>query len=286
MSCRNYYCLVSGLKEFALEADNKGFDARLVIAEIREALSRRDRGYLDLFYMFYDIENLISIRSGNSRLSSLGLFTAEELAEELKHPVRLPAFARRVIEAYLEPEANEHEDIDTNDRFGRSLYAAYYGECARSRCRFLREWSEFDRNLRNLTAALSSRSKGLAVADAVVGTDDVAQTLMRSSAADFGLKGELGYIDQVMAAVADNGNLLEKEHRIDLIKWNMAEELAVFDYFNINGILSYLVKVNLVHRWATLNAARGREMFEKLIESLGGRELIDRAEKEEEQKQE
>lgn len=36
---RNYYSLVAGLKEYALEADNKGFDAREIIETIRCELS-------------------------------------------------------------------------------------------------------------------------------------------------------------------------------------------------------------------------------------------------------
>ena len=40
---RNYYSLVAGLKEYALEADNKGFDAREIIETIRCELSSGDR---------------------------------------------------------------------------------------------------------------------------------------------------------------------------------------------------------------------------------------------------
>ncbi len=279
---KNYYCLVAGLKEFALEAENKGFDAREIVAEIRAGVARKDREYLDLFYAYYDVENLVAVRAGRTRLSSLGSMSREELEEGLKYPAGLPRYMRAVVEAYQAPEQNEDESVDTGARFERSLFEAYYAECGRSRCRFLREWSAFDLNLRNLTAALTAREKGMQVGDAVVGHDDMAATMMRSSAADFGLKGELGYVDQVIAAVADNGNLLEKEHRIDMIRWNMAEELAVFDYFNINGILGYLARVNLVHRWATLNEALGKEMFDRLVASFSGREKIERAEKREE----
>ena len=84
------------------------------------------------------------------------------------------------------------------------------------------------------------------------------EQLERSSAADFGLRGELPYIDAVIAAVNDEANLVEKEHKIDLIRWNEATELATFDYFDINTILSYLARVNIVARWTQLDAVRGR----------------------------
>ena len=99
--------------------------------------------------------------------------------------------------------------------------------------------------------------------------------LRRSSAADFGLRGELPYIDAVIAAVNDEANLVEKEHKIDLIRWNEAVELATFDYFDINSILSYLSRVNIVARWTQLDAVRGREMFERLMAELDGKGLIE-----------
>ena len=80
----------------------------------------------------------------------------------------------------------------------------------------------------------------------------------------------------VIAAVNDEANLLEKEHKIDLIRWNEAEELATFDYFNINTILSYLVRINIVARWTRLDEKRGREMLGRLLAQLDGKELINK----------
>ena len=103
---------------------------------------------------------------------------------------------------------------------------------------------------------------------------DVAEQLRRSSASDFGLRGELPYIDAVIAAVNDESNLLEKEHKIDRIRWQQAVDLAAEDYFNVNAVLSYLVRINLVARWTQLDEARGRAMLGRLLRELDGKELI------------
>ena len=76
-------------------------------------------------------------------------------------------------------------------------------------------------------------------------------------------------------------NIIEKEHRLDLIRWNKADELTTFDYFDINNILAYLVKVNIIHRWVALDRKRGEEMLRTLIRKLSDREILDRAEKQE-----
>ena len=56
-------------------------------------------------------------------------------------------------------------------------------------------------------------------------------------------------------------------------------ELATFDYFNINLLLSYIVRLGLVHRWAQLDGERGLEMFRRLVGSLGASEQIRAAER-------
>ena len=80
----------------------------------------------------------------------------------------------------------------------------------------------------------------------------------------------------VIAAVNDETNLVEKERKIDAIRWNQAEELSTFDYFDINALLAYLVKVNIVARWTRLDDKQGREMLHRLMTSLDGKDLINK----------
>lgn len=274
---RNYYSLVAGLKEYALEADNKGFDAREIIETIRCELSSGDRRTLELFYGSCDVANLIGLRSGKTNFSPLGNFSREELEQALDGKFRLPSYLADVVAAYADPEGEEAERMDMTRPFERNLYESYYRACAASKCRFLREWSDFDRTLRNVCAAYSARRSGVAPETVVVGHDDITDSLSRSSASDFGLKGELEYLDDVVAAVSDERNLLEKERKIDRIRWRMSDELAISNYFDMAAILSYLVKVNLVERWFSLDEATGRRLYDKLLTMLSGSELIDRA---------
>lgn len=276
---KNYYTLVAGLREYALGADHKGLDARAVIDDIREQLSGRDEGYLELFYNFYDIENIVNAKAGRDQFSALGNFTREQIQEESKEPQRLPAYIGNILRAYADPDNAEFEDVDREKALEKSLFDSYYKELARSKCKFLRSWGEFDRNLRNLSAAFTARRTGRTVADALVGGGYAVETISKSSAADFGLKGELEYIDQVVAAIGEEGNLLDKENKIDHIRWEMADELTTFDYFNINTILAYLVKINIIYRWMSLDSKTGREMFARLLASLSSQEKIEEAEK-------
>ena len=228
---KNYYCLVAGLREYSLDADTKGFNARAIIEEILEGVSARD------------------------------------------------ARCVRVVRSYsaiVDEDADNEDGIDTDRSFENALFSAYYDECAHSKSRFLRQWADFDRNLRNISAAVVARVTGRSAEQSVVGGDETSQQLKRSSAADFGLRGDVPYLEAVIAAVNDETNLVEKERKIDVIRWNQAEELSTFDYFNINALLAYLVKVNIVARWTRLDETQGREMLRRLMTSLDGRDLINK----------
>lgn len=192
-----YYTLVAGFRELSLNGENRGFDAGEIRARVREAVSKHDRGYVDLLL-------------GGGR-----------------------------------------ED--------------YYAECARSRCRFLREWSAFDRNLRNVGAALAARRLGLPVSDALVGEGYIVDALSRSAAADFGLRGEVSYVDTMVAAMSEGGNIIEKERAVDRLRWQMADELTLFNYFDIDKVLAYLVKVGILERWTALDAGRGGEILAGMV---------------------
>lgn len=272
----DYYCLVASLKEYALDADTKGFDARAVVSEILEEVDAADARQVRLLYGYYDCENLVSLRAGRSAHNPLGNLSREELEEEIKSPRRLPEALRSVLRAYADPEGEEAETVDTTQRFEKTLFGAYYALCERDGSRFLREWSAFDRNLRNVAAAVTARTAGRPLEEATVGGGDVVEQLQRSSASDFGLRGELPYIDAVIAAVNDEANLVEKEHKIDVIRWNEALELSTFDYFDIDALLAYLVRIDIVARWTLLDAARGREMFSRLMAELDGKALIEK----------
>ncbi len=145
-----------------------------------------------------------------------------------------------------------------------------YSLCAASKCGFLKEWARFDRNLRNVIAAHTARTKGRPVADSLLGIegDEIPLSLAKSSAADFNLKGELDYIDRLLTSLGDEANIVEKERSIDLIRWEKADSLAEGDTFGAPTILAYLIKVAIIGRWAALDPATGREMYDKLVKSM------------------
>lgn len=279
MFSKEYYFLVAGLREWTLDSDTKGFDVVEIRDEILESISTSDREAVRELYAYYDCENIIAARAGRDRFNPMGNLSKEEIEAIFSERcyAKLPQKVAEVVKLYNEADDEERDDeVALDERFERALFEAYYLGLEKSKCSFLKAWGEFDRNLRNIAAAVAAREANRSIADVVVGKGEVVEQLSRSSAADFGLRGELQYIDAVIAAVSDERNIVEKERKIDAIRWAEAEDIVVFDFFNINFILSYLVKVNIVARWNMLSPEVGRQMLERLMKELDSKELVNK----------
>ena len=279
MFSTEYFYLVSSLREWAIDSDTKGFSVREILDEILDELTTQDRKAVELLYGYYDCENVIARMVGRNRYNQLGNLTVEQLDDLLnnRNYALLPKRVADVVKLYVEADDEERDsDVVLEESVERAILGAYYATLAESKSRFLKGWGEFDRTLRNISAAVAAREAGRQVKDVLVGGGDVVEQLSRSSAADFGLRGELPYIDAVISAITDEPNIVEKERKIDAIRWAEAEEIAVFDYFDINYILSYLVKVNIVARWTLLSPEVGRQMLNRFIESLDAKELVNK----------
>ena len=271
----NYYYLVAGLREYAIDADTKGFDAVALRKEIEAELRPADRETLREFYTFYDVANVIALWNGKALFSTLGNFTREALEEEIRLPDQLPANLAAVILAYKNKVKEDKfhdidESIDTDLPFERTLWTRFYDGAERSENAFLRAWYAFDRRLRNVAAAWTARKTGRDIESELVGESDINTALARNSAADFGLKAEIDWIDSLVP-ILENKNTIEKERGFDLLRWNKADELTDFDYFNLNKILAYCAGINIIHRWMALDKQTGNEMFLRLIGELTAR---------------
>lgn len=279
MAC-NYYYLVAGLREYSIDADAKGFDAVAIREEIYEELNAKDKEHLRELYRFFDISNIIALLGGKDNFSPLGNFTREELEEEIAKPSRLPKYIGDVLVTYRnkvkeDKYAEIDETIDTSVPIERVLWTRYYDECAKSDCRFINSWYGFDMELRNISTAYTARKLGREIAPELMGQADMLTSLSRSSAIDFGLKSEVDYTDRLIQ-ILDEKNMLDKERRFDILRWDKSDEFSDFDYFNINKVLSYCVKLNIIHRWLALDKATGTKMFEALIEGLTARQILEK----------
>ena len=134
-----------------------------------------------------------------------------------------------------------------------TLGADFYVKAAASKNRFIREYFDFDGRLRNMKVLYLAKRLGK--------KED--NYLVELPEADF---EEEKQIQEILA----DADFVDREERMDELKWEKASDIARMDYFNMNAILAFLVKAKTVQRWAELDPDKGTEMFHKLVKEIRG----------------
>jgi hypothetical protein len=119
----------------------------------------------------------------------------------------------------------------------------------------------------------------MSVADAVVGDGEVAEALRTSGARDFGLTGTLDYLE-IVQRISEESNLLERERKLDELRWKWLDDNSVFNYFTVERLFVFLVKVGIVERWSALDADKGMQRYNTMINNLKGGADLNSAKKE------
>ena len=150
----------------------------------------------------------------------------------------------------------------------KELNADFYAEALRSRDRFLREYFRFDLNLRNAKVRYLNAQLGREPdQDVMTGEDPDAEDVDIDGYRFTG--GEFDEADKVNAVLAET-DLLAREKGIDDLVWDKVDRLAIFHYFDIDAVLAYIAKLNIVNRWLALDEEIGRERFHRLVGEVRG----------------
>jgi hypothetical protein len=132
---------------------------------------------------------------------------------------------------------------------------------------FISSWFELNLNVNNILVALTARKHKLEIAPLIVGNTEVSEALRTSGARDFGLSGDVDYLDQVMK-LHETQELLEREKKTDTMKWDWIEEANFFHYFTVERLYAFLLRLEMIERWISLDKEKGSQMFRKIIDSL------------------
>ena len=93
--------------------------------------------------------------------------------------------------------------------------------------------------------------------------EDTAQPILDAIAEEF---EEAAALETIL----NTGDILSRERGIDDLMWEKINSLTIFNYFDIDAILGFITKLNIVARWYKLDEQTGREMFKKLVDEVRG----------------
>ena len=266
MAMTNYYCLVAGLPDLSLEDGKLNYTVANFKSEIYPELSEKDRKLIDLFYLKFDNANLLKLLKDKEAVTdSEGNYSQDELLTLISAvregdalDKKYPSYLYEFITAYLALSAEEFyraEDM---------LSAYYYAYAMNCGNQFISSWFEFNLNINNILAA---RKYKMDVSQVVVGNTDVSEMIRTSNARDFGLTEMLEYFEPILR-ISEIEELVEREKKIDLLKWNWMEDAVFFNYFTVERIFVFLLKLEMIGRWISMDKEKGSELFRQIIDKL------------------
>ncbi len=271
-----YYYLVTGLPELTLEDNKLNHTVADFKTEFYPLLSGSDKRLVDLFYLQYDNRNLLTLLKDNAAAIDLrGMFKAEQFLDVIRQYKEddgvisathgLPKYMVAFIVDYFRQKEGDAtvDEIALEDK----LSALYYSHAMKCRNAFVSSWFEFNLNVKNILSAINARKFKIEIPQVIVGDTPVCEALKTSNARDFGLAGELDYLDEVLK-IGETHNLIEREKKVDQLKWKWMEDKTFFEYFSIERLYVFLLQVELVERWLSLDKDKGNRMFRDIIASF------------------
>lgn len=264
-----YYCLVAGLPDISLDDGKLSYSVSDFKAELYPDLSAQDRKLIDLFYLKFDNMAILKLlKNKDTVIEDKGNFSAEELLQ-LIEAVREGDTPDKKYPSYLVNFVSQYLQLSQDELYRADdlLAALYYSYGMSSNNAFIASWFEFNLNLNNILAALAARKYKMEVSSVIVGATSTCEQLRTSNARDFGLNETLGYFE-ALQRIADIEELVEREKKVDMLKWKWLEDESFFHYFTIERIFVFLMQLEMIERWISLDKEKGNELFRKMIQDL------------------
>ena len=141
----------------------------------------------------------------------------------------------------------------------------FYREALAYRIGFIRDFFQFDLNVRNQKVRYLNQALGRAPEKDVLSMRD-------PEAEETGLEPEEPEFKEaaVLQSILEGNDILSRERGIDDLYWDKIDELTLFDYLNFDKILGVVAKMMIIRRWLILDEETGRAMFKKLVDEVRG----------------
>jgi hypothetical protein len=273
MTRRNYYCLIAGLPDIIHDDKKLPYSLVSLREYMREELYPKDFRLVEMFYFPFDNQNLLNmIFSRGKEWDERGTLTVEQLGQIIS-PKLFTEIDRKSYPDHILKFADllhGKEDVEeklTYDESLQFLTSEYYNYLLDSTNEFVRNVAEFGISTGNILLALNGRKHQLPFEDALIGNNPVTNAILKNRTRDFGLAIDFPEIEHLIQ-LYDTDNILERELKLDYRKWSFLDDITIFNYFSIERVLAFVLKIFMVERWFHLDYEKGQVMFNQLLKEI------------------
>jgi hypothetical protein len=264
---KNYYCLISGLPNIIIDGNKLGETSQKFKSELGEKLSISDYKLVELLYLYFDNDNLLNLLlKKEDAFIALGNYSQDYLEEQIKEPSNIVDYLKLLISEFNVDTANNSILSTKNE-----LQAGYYNHVLNVKNSFFSQWFTFEKDMKNIITAVNARKYGYDIKKQLIPVkkqNEVYETLLKNDPKQELIADEVPFAKQILQIAESEMDISAKEKAFDNIKWEFLDELTVFNYFTIEIIASFIIKLKIAERWIELDNETGKKLFAKLIESV------------------
>lgn len=125
-------------------------------------------------------------------------------------------------------------------------------ESSEPTCAVLEEWRAWEKTLRNKLASLRAQRKG-----------EDAEKHIREGEDVFG-------VERTAHEAFGNDSPLAGEDILNRARWAFLDELETFHYFDMEKLVIYFLKLQILERKSLFDEEKGTGRFESIVETLSG----------------
>lgn len=256
---KEYYGLVSGLQPLVV-GKTQDFDLLMGKNNLSVLLEPTDLfQFLLLFYPF-DNQNLIHFHTPDNHYLPYANIPSLELQDSLKNGYSDDLYLESYLNQYgYEPGETSAFDLEKNLTQHYYTFIQLYG------IDFLKEWVKFEITLKNLSAIYTQRILKLSKVSLLEGGFFESSEMTRINPSD--LDKEFPFLKKSFESL-EISNPIERKKRVDEIKWDYLDQLTFFNFFGIEKVLAYGIKMKDLQEWKQLDPLVGKELFERFLSEI------------------
>jgi len=260
-----YHYFIAGLPEIFFDDSEINFRMPEFKKELEEHIKPQDYKLIELLFLYYDNENLLHfLKEEFGHFNELGNYSVADFEIEFSDERKniFPAYMYEFYEFYKD---EERQNIDKS--WENILTEMYFDYVLKTKNDFLKQWFEFNMNVKNILTAINCRKFNFSLEKHLIGKNFITESLQKNTSKDFGLDVDFPVVIDIIN-LSEKENILALEKDLDLLRWKKIDEITLFEYFSIDAVLAYTLKLDIAYRWLLLSEEEGRRFFKQIISDL------------------
>jgi hypothetical protein len=230
---------------------------------LKDNLSSRDYEQTRVLRRYFDILNIRAFLK-KEPLDAFGNLDKNDLEEAL---LGKTGFFPSYVMSYLD----RHESKEDRIFHFPELIAAFFREEVDDNHGFLKQYLEFERNLRLIITAYRAKQLGRDITKELQfeNPDEnlIVQLLSQKDSKNF--EPPAGYEDLKLILDENYSSPLALQKALSEFRFKKMDEMSGFNVFSFDRILAYLASFFITEKWVALDKEQGLQIIENIIKPKG-----------------